>query len=171
MATQSSESNVPEIKDSLRRLLLCEVLIEEYESLGQPALNGAELTRIKGEIKDHHQKYESLSDEERADAEEELNGRLVKEIYARMIDAQRREADQQAQQDSDKYRQLYSNPYTSLPPEDLEKIVDRAVIAQIYGHVDELNDKYNRQYISETDKAKRNEMAKKSTLKALHDEA
>ncbi|HEY0763301.1 MAG TPA: patatin-like phospholipase family protein [Pyrinomonadaceae bacterium] len=171
MATQSPESNLPGIKDSLRRVLVCEVLLEEYESLGQPALDPAELQAVKDEIEEHHRKCASMSEVERADAEEELNGKLVKKIYALMSFAQRRKTDEQAEQDSEAYRQLYSDAYKSLAPEDLDRVVDRAVIAKIYGHVDELNDKYDRQYIYETDKTKRSEMVQESTLKALHDEA
>jgi len=165
-------------KDPLRRLLLCEVLIEEYESLGQPSLKEPDLSTIKADIEEHHRKYESPPDknsaqaeEERAKAEVELDGRLVKEIYELMIDAQRRATAKQAEQDANEYRQLYSSRYKSLTPEDLEKVVDRAVIAKIYGHVDELEDKYERQNIKETDKAKRAEIVQQSTLDAIRDEA
>jgi len=172
MTTQSSESNLPGIKDSLRRVLVCEVLLEEYQSLGQPALDPSELKAITDEIEEHHRKSASMSEIERADAEDKLNGKLVKKIYALMTDAQRRKSDEQAEQDENEYRQLYSGgAYKSLPTEDLDKVVDRAVIAKIYGHVDELEDKYAKKYIDEPDKAKRGEKVQKATLEALHDEA
>ncbi|HET6974720.1 MAG TPA: patatin-like phospholipase family protein [Pyrinomonadaceae bacterium] len=156
-------------KDSLRRVLLCEVLIEEYESLDQPELDPAELKTIRDDIEAHHGKSESMTDIERADAEEELNGRLVKKIYALMTAAQKRKTDEQAEQDSDEYRKLYSGPDTA--GEDLDRVVDRAVIAKIYGHVDELNDRYDRQYIYESDEAKRGKMVREATLQKLRDEA
>jgi Patatin-like phospholipase len=173
MATDISTDgkDVRKPKDPLRRVLLCEVLLEEYESLGQPPLQEKSLITIKEKIEAHHDKCKSLSDVERADAEEELNGELVKEIYALMIDAQKRKTDEQAEQTSNEYRQLYSSSYKTLSAEDLDRVVKRAVIADIYGHVDELNDRYERQYIYETDKAKRSEMVQEATLKAIHDEA
>ena len=157
-------------KDPLRRLLLCEVLIEEYESLEQPALDPTELSLIKQEIEAHHVAYQGRSDEARTDADNDLNGRLVKRIYKLMSEAQRRETHDNAESLSNKYKDLFSNLYNPSP-EDLTKLVDRAVIADIYGHVDELKAKYETEHISETDDAKRKEKVEASMYKALHDEA
>jgi hypothetical protein len=167
MALDTSAKN----KDSLRRVLLAEVLIEEYKTLEQPELDQAELETIEKEIEEFHRDSPSMSDTERTEAEKKLNGELVKKIYALMTDAQRRETDAQAEKDANDYRQLYSTSYKSLGAEELDRVVNRAVIAKMYGHVDELNDKHERKYIDETDKAKRGEMVQKATLKAIHDEA
>lgn len=170
--TESKVSaSVAEVKDSLDRLLLCEVLIEEYETLEQPALEAEKLSAIKKDIKEHYSKCKSLSEAERAKADKELDGRLVKDIYSLMIAAQRGETNKRAEKDANDYRELYSNSYKSLAKEDLDRVVDRAVIAKIYGHVDELNDRHERKYISEKDKAKREEIVQEATLKAIHDEA
>src|SRR4029079_7824479 len=76
---KSATSTKPE-DNSLRRLLLCEVLLEEYESLGQPAL-GSEVSDIKKEIDEYHAR-EKASDSE--PDEEEVNGKFVKDIYRLM---------------------------------------------------------------------------------------
>src|ERR1044072_6133301 len=149
MALDTSAKN----KDSLRRVLLAEVLIEEYKTLEQPELDQAELETIEKEIEEFHRDSPSMSDTERTEAEKKLNGELVKKIYALMTDAQRRATDAQAEKDANDYRQLYSTSYKSLGAEEIDRVVNRAVIAKMYGHVDELIDKHERKYIDETDTA------------------
>jgi len=163
---QKSATSTKSEDDSLRRLLLCEVLLEEYESLGQPTL-GHEVSDIKKEIDEYHAR-ERVSDSELD--EEEINGKFVKDIYRLMREALQRKASEQANEEADKYRQLYSKLYKSLSETDLDKVVERAVIAEIYGHVDELKARYERKYISEADTTKRSSLADEATLKAIHDE-
>jgi hypothetical protein len=163
---QKSATSTKSEDDSLRRLLLCEVLLEEYESLSQPTL-GHEVSDIKKEIDEYHAR-EKASDSELD--EEEVNGKFVKDIYRLMREALQRRASEQANEEADKYRQLYSKLYKSLSETDLDKVVERAVIAEIYGHVDELKARYERKYISEADTTKRSSLVDEATLKAIHDE-
>jgi len=160
---QKSATSTKSEDDSLRRLLLCEVLLEEYESLGQPAL-GSEVSDIKKQIAEYHAR-ERASDNELD--EEEVNGKFVKDIYRLMRKALQRKASEQAHEEANKYRQRYAELYESLSETDLDKVVERAVIAEIYGHADELKARYERKYISEPDTTKRTSLVDQATLKAI----
>ncbi len=113
-----ARSKAPDVVEdpSLARLLFCEILLEEYEGLNQPALDDDEVKKIKIEIEQHWLKNE----EQRALDEPEFEGRMVKRIYQAMNVAQSAQIQ--------RTRSVLEDKYKDDDAENKKKAVDDGVL-------------------------------------------
>ena len=77
---------------TLRRLLLCEVLLEEYEAMDQPPLDAAAIDEIRATINKYLNTCGRMDDQQRAKAEMGLNGEMVSRLYKLICQAQKAKA-------------------------------------------------------------------------------
>ena len=151
-----------------RRLLICEVLIEEYESLAQPQID---FTSIKSEIAKFRAECEKLDNDELVKREYELNDRMLKRIYSLMAKAQSNAANEFAEAEFQSRRNVLAENFKNLSPDELHRVAERGVAAQIYGHIAELRSKFTGQFIDVTDEQKRDAMVEQAILDSLVKEA
>jgi uncharacterized protein YjiS (DUF1127 family) len=156
---------------SLRRLLLCEVILEEYESLDQPPLDQNELLSIKNEIIEHHRLAETFPESERTIRETDFNSGIVKRLYRLMSKAQLNQAESDAEKNFAQYREAVTKLDNQLSDDQLNRVAARAVVAEIYGHVEELRTKFKSEFIQIKDETERHTKVEEAILRKLSVEA
>ena len=153
-----------------RRLLLCEVLLEEYEAMDQPALDSAAVADIRMTIQKYLNTCAGMDDQQRAKAEIGLNGEMVSRLYKLMAQAQKRQAEEIALKAEAVYEAEYKARHQDLDDTNRAKVVDHAVVSEIYGHSSELHDYHFREHSLIADEKERNEKAHTEALKSLREE-
>jgi len=147
-----------------RRLLICEVLMEEYESSAQPFIDFSD---FRNQIAQHQIDCENINGDELIQQEYEFNDRMLKQFYSMMASAQSKSAQDFAAAEYELRHGALAESFTDLSADDLKRVSERAVVAQIYGHVAELRYKFTGQFIDVTDKEKREAMVDKAVLETL----
>jgi hypothetical protein len=147
------------------RLWLYEVLLEEYDSLGQPALLEADIEDIRKKLKQFKDECEAKKDEAGIEKRaEKYNAELTSMIYRSMRAAQVN----RARMDTDKKRLKYAEEYQELTNHaQRQKVIDRAVVADIYGTVQDLSWKYEQEHADIEDEAERKAKAYRAALEEL----
>lgn len=136
--------------DSCRRLLLSEVLLEEYESLDQPQLDPIKLSEIKEQIRQVREASGLPTTGEAPD------GEIVLSIYRLMAEAQ-------ADTSKDQLRKMYR----AWEQEVEDEAVKRAVVADIFGRIEDLRCKYEKKHAEVADETKRQEKVEGEVLKVV----
>jgi hypothetical protein len=147
-----------------RRLLICEVLMEEYESLAQPLIDFSD---IRTQIAQHRIDCERINGDELIQREYEFNDRILKQFYSMMAFAQREAAEDFAAAEYELRHSVLAENFKNLSADELKRVSERAVVAQIYGHMAELRAKFTGQFIDVTDQQKREAMVDQAVLEAL----
>ncbi|MDQ3257636.1 MAG: patatin-like phospholipase family protein, partial [Acidobacteriota bacterium] len=146
-AKASRADNDSEQAESVRRLLLYEVLLEEYEShspasldaatqslpldpsIQQPPLDVREVARIKEDGRKLRRYCEGITDKkQREDFETRFNGQLVSRVCDLMYRAQKTTADREVARLRDHYKKQYGAAGRTA---DLQRLVTEAVIDHI----------------------------------------
>ncbi len=166
------------LNENLRRLILYEVLLEEYQShrallevkgdsfeklaelevtdphapRPQPALMRASVDDITKRGKDCAKAHADLSNEDvRAETENADNGKLVSDVLELIVRAQKEAAEHKFKALEKKYEQKLQLHFNETPlSEEHQRIVEKAVVADIQGVVDDYRAQYHRERM-ETD--------------------
>ncbi|HVG32446.1 MAG TPA: patatin-like phospholipase family protein [Pyrinomonadaceae bacterium] len=147
------------------RLWLYEVLLEEYDKLEQPPLLEADIIAIRGKIDALNAECREKDDEDEIQqCAERYNAELTSMIYRAMRAAQA----SQAKIETDRKRKEYATKYQYLADEDWrEKMVDRAVVAEIYGTVQDLRGDFEQEHAEIENKAERKAIVEQKVLERL----
>ena len=167
--TQTTDATHKGEDPTLRRLLLCEVLLEEYEAMDQPQLDAAAVAEIRAAVKKYVETCGRMDDQQRTKAESGLNGEMVSRLYKLMSQAQKRHAETVAETAATQYEAAYRA--SGLDETKLPNVVDYAVVSRIFGHSEELYDHYLRKFSNIEDEIERQQMAAAEMLDALREEA
>ncbi|HXM34578.1 MAG TPA: patatin-like phospholipase family protein [Pyrinomonadaceae bacterium] len=155
----------PQDESVLHRLLLSEVLLEEYEGLDQPALDQDELLSIKAQIRECRAQYDA------APSSEARDGEIVKQIYRLMANAQTNEALKSAKRTWDEYEERCRDRMQDLEGDRLRKVIERAVVARVFGTIDDLHRKFDKEHAAIKDKAAREKAIERDVLNAIREQA
>jgi Patatin-like phospholipase len=158
--------------EDLRRLLLYEVLLEEYEShcqfketsssspesetnpagvpssytpRNQPPLFKEQVDLIKNLGKHFEAMKKALPENEREDFESKSNGQLVSMVLQLMVRAQKQASEEEFKTLWAKYQETLKGPGSTDLSEEERRIVKKAVIADIQGVVDDYCEQYRRE--------------------------
>src|SRR5438309_8475327 len=153
--------------ESCRRLLLSEVLLEEYESLDQPKLDfDPDCSRELDNIKDRIKQCREISD---VSASLALDGEIVSSFYRLMSKAQ---ADQASKEGKEKYSEWQGNLKGVNAEGEAAQgdPAERAAVADIFGRIDDLRCKYEEEQAKlaeETDQQEKKDERKKTVDKKV----
>lgn len=151
------------------RLWLYEVLLEEYDGLEQPPLLEADIRNIREKLKAFKEQCRAKEDKDELEkCAEKNNAELLSMIYRAMRVAQARQAGSEV----DKKRQEYTAKFQHITDKaQREKVIDRAVVAEIYGTVQDLRGRYAQEHANIEDKALRKEKVEQAVLEELKEKA
>jgi len=147
-----------------RRILLCEVLVEEYESLEVDQFEIQELAKIRTEIDDWRKK-------KKPEEEKEFNGDMTLRVYRLMAKAQQNRAHSTVKQKAEDYERDYRGKDKNIEATDLRKIVDRAVVADTYGHLEDLRSQYLEDHADVEDETEREQLVREAIFEQIRKEA
>ena len=102
-----------------RRLLICEVLIEEYESLAQPFIDFSD---IRTQIAQHRIDSERINGDELIQLEYEFNDRILKQFYSMMATAQSKSAQDFASAEYELRHSALEENFKTLSADELKRV-------------------------------------------------
>lgn len=151
------------------RLRLYEVLLDEYDGLEQPALFETDLTAIRGKIDEFNAVCRAKQDK---DELEKCAGKYNAELTSMIYRAMRAAQANQARIDADKKRQEYAEKYQDIADHaQRQKVIDRAVVAEIYGTVQDLRWKYEHKHADIVNKEERAAKIDRAVLEDIKEQA
>lgn len=146
------------------RLLLYEVLLEEYASLPQPPLDEPEVGRIKDESQKKKAEWQETDEAEREEFEKKFSAKLFKRVTELMSQAQRHEATELVKELEARYEAAYKD---IEDPNEHRKTVNRAVAYEIYGVTEDIRNRFWAKHSDIADEAERTRQTEAAVSRAV----